>query len=344
MNKSAWISTFALISASAFYFLWILVIQSPGFSQLESLCPVPYFPVDENSRASTSHRAYTGLSAIDWNLCVVTSVFIESMRPEVFDTTFSLVYGLPPIAAFPLIEYMRGKAPDTVMPAIIPMLIGVLFQRIGAGLVLPLYYIYLISSDRAHAKSQEQIASRPAAAIFFALIFVYYIPSHLMLSTADPTWTAAWQPFPLYIGLWQLLMHLLLPVFSRPSGATIVRGIYTMCFLISAFTHLYRLYQIRKNIIGGLTDLFLPSATAIQSTYPPLVAKNFFQWDNIFICGSAAVFTFRYATTGKQRLGLLLTYFVGSFLFGPGASVALVLYWREMKLAHARNGLASKRK
>lgn len=343
MSKSTWSLAFLLLSASGFYFLWVLILSSPGISQLEKLCPVPYYPADDVRRGSSSHQVYTGISALDLNLCALASFFIEAMKPEVFETTFSLLYGLPPIAIFPLVESMRGRAASTIMPAIGPMIVGLAFQRIGGGVILPLYWMYMVQSDTATMRTQKQIDPRHATAILFSLAIAYHIPTYFMLKTQSPLWAAFWQPFPLYVAIGQLVGHLVLPRCSYPSGSSIIRGVYLISFVISAGTHIFLLYNNRNDVVGGLIRIFLPSPTPIVNDDLPLIAKNFLQWDNVFICGPAALLTFRFAETTKQKLVLILTYTAGSILMGSGSAIALVMIWRETKLMELWKDRTTKR-
>jgi len=343
MSKLTWSLTFLLLSASGFYFLWVLILSSPGMSQLEKLCPVPYYPADASRGGSSSHQLYTGSSTLDLNLCALASFFIEAMKPEVYETTFSLLYGLPPVAIFPLVESMRGRAAGSIMPAIGPMIVGLAFQRVGGGVILPLYWMYMIQSDTATMRTRKQIDPRHATAILLSLAVTYHIPTYLMLKTQNPFWTAFWQPFPLYGAIGQLVGHLVLPRFSYPSGSSIVRGIYLISFAISAGAHIFLLYNNRDDVVGGVLKIFLPSPMPIMSDNLPLIAKNFLQWDNVFICGPAALLTFRFAETSKQMLGLILTYTAGSILLGPGSAIALVMIWRETKLMELQKVRTPKR-
>jgi len=303
---------------------------------------MPYYPAD--GRASSAHQVYTGNAFLDLNLCALTSFFIEAMKPEIYPTTFSVVYGLSPIAIFPLVESMRRKPAGTIMPSIGPLLVGLAMQRVGGGVALPLYWIYMIQSDRTSMKTQQRISSPAAAAILLSLVVTFYIPTYFMLTTQNPFWVAFWQPFPLYAAIGQLAGHLALPRFSYPSGSAIVIGSYLLSFSVSAGAHLFLLYNIRDDITGGLSRIFIPSPTAIMSDSAPLVAKNFLQWDNVFICGPAALLTLRFAETAQQTLGIILTYIIGSILLGPGSAVALVMIWRETKLMQVQKLNTSKRK
>lgn len=312
-------------------------------AQLGQYCPMAsYYSVNDSTRIHPAHQVYTGVLGVDYTLCALTSFFIESMKPEVLDTTLYVILEMPSVVMFTFVENMRGRSDDSLLPSIAPMLVGLAYQRLGGGLILPMYWIYLVLSNVGGMKSQKRMANRPAASMLIALIVGFYLPTYLMFATADPFWTAFWQPFPLLLFLSQFATLLTLPKLPSVSGPKIIQALYGLTFVVSATTHIYLLGRAQGDLVKQFADIFIPIPKVIETTVP-LTAKNFLQWDGLFIFGSLAVFSLRFARNIQQLIGLVLMHTIGSVLLGPGSAIALVMIWREAKLAHGWEEKASKR-
>jgi hypothetical protein len=254
------------------------------------------------------------------------------MEPKVYPTTLSILSGLPSAAIFPVVESARLKASGSIIPAIGPMIVGIIYQRFGGGTILPLYWIFILYSGRLGNKSNKQIAPRQALSVFAGLLLGYYVPTYMMLTTKQVFWTALFQPFPALIAIAQFLALLVIPNVTSPSGGRLVQMLYGLILTVSAASHWSIISQARADPGFNLKDIFVPSITPIMENSMALVSQNFLQWDNAFIFTSAATLSLAFADSLTELLALIIANIVLSIGLGGGSAFAAVMIWREERI------------
>jgi len=334
INKFCLAVFFALMSGGAAYCLLGLLFKSPAAAPLATWCPESYYPIYETKRGSEAHRVYSGIGAIDQFLCTVVVFFTTGMEPNVFPTTLAILTAFPSVIAFITVESARRKAPGSIIPSIGPVVIGVLYQRLGAGIVLPLYWIFILFSGRLENKTLKQVAPRQALAVFAAMLVGYYPLTYLMLSTKQVFWTGVWQPFPLLIALVQTIALLVVPNIKSLSGARIVQTMYAVVFVISAASHLSVISQTLNDPSLSLKDIFVPSITPITGNSMALVSQNFLRWDYFYLFAPAAILSLAFASSFAELLGLVVSHLALTAGFGAGSAFAAVMIYREGKMLH----------
>lgn len=341
-NKLIYAPILAAMSFGGMYFILGNMFKAPAVANMLNACPLPYFPIYETKRASQLHRRYTGIEVIDQLLCTLVGFFFASFGEDEYPTTLALLTSFAPVVIFPFVESGRKREVGSKVPAIVPMIVGLIFQRFGGGVVLPLYWVFILLTGAMDNKKNKQITPRAALAAVAGLTVGYYIPTYLMYSTKGITVTAIWQAFPALVMITQFAVLLFAPEFKAPSGARIVQAIYASTFVFGAYNHLLVLSQIKSTDSLSFTSVFLPSLKPIISETVGPVAKNFLQWDYVFIMGSAATLTLSYAKSVEELVSLFATYAILTPALGAGAAFSAVMIWREERMFIASKQVVKK--
>jgi hypothetical protein len=243
------------------------------------------------------------------------------------------------VGAIATIPYIEAARPNRNILLEFHWIIGIIYQKLTAGVMLPMYWTLFIVTGAAtlhhtpQAGSNSKIDQKRAEAIIFALAVGYVVPSLGMVVSSKPYATALWQPFPLWMYISQLLYLSIRPA-SRTSGASTVNITYIALFVLSALPHLYFVVPIFFSPNGSSTfkSLFIPSISLLNpdSTTIQQGVMDFIKWDYAMIVLGGIVVTVW--VTGRSMKGIVaLTVWwpVSVLLFGAGASIVGVFWWRE---------------
>jgi hypothetical protein len=250
------------------------------------------------------------------------------------------------VGAIATIPYIEAARENRNILLEFHWIIGIIYQKLTAGVILPIYWALFIVTGAAilhhtpQAANNSKIDQKHAESIIFALALGYAVPSVTMLIAFEPNATALWQGFPLLMRVSQLLYHCIRPP-SRASAPSTVNAIYIALFLFSALPHLIftALIFLSPNPSSVLKSLFIPSVALLNpdSTTIDQGVVNFIKWDYVMILFGAFVVTVWVAGRSvKGIVGLTAWWVVSVPLFGAGASVVGVFWWRERLLNEAR--------
>ncbi|KIM87608.1 hypothetical protein PILCRDRAFT_815180 [Piloderma croceum F 1598] len=131
----------------------------------------------------------------------------------------------------------------------------------------------------------------------------------------------------------QLLYLSIRPV-SRTSGASTVNIIYIALFVLSALPHLYFVVPIffSPNGLSAFKSLFIPSVSLLNpdSTTIQQGVMDFIKWDYVMILFGGFVATVWVARRSVNGfVALTVWWSISVLLFGAGASMVGVFWWRE---------------
>jgi len=278
--------------------------------------------------------AYTGIPRLDAQLCFMVAFFQILVEPQNLPFNVELMTCLAAVATIPYFEAARK---NSHMLLEFQWVIGIIYQKFTGGVILPVYWLLFIVTGAAtlhhnmpQASKNTKIDQKHAESIAFALVAGYIAPTVGLLVFADQYVTAFWQGFPLWMYIAHLLYLFIRPA-SRASGATTVALTYVALFLLSAIPHLYLVMPLFFSP-ETFKSLFVPSFTSLDPISSTLQegVLDFIQWDGAMIVLSAFIVTLWLAERSiKGIVGLLAWWVISSVLFGPGASIVGVFWWRE---------------
>jgi hypothetical protein len=280
--------------------------------------------------------AYTGLPQIDGQLCGLVAFFHILMDPHNLPFNVELFTFLAGMITIPYFEAARENR-NILLES--QWVIGIMYQKFTGGVVLPMYWLLFIVTGAATLHHTFQgcnngtIDQRHAESIILALVVGFILPSLAMFITTDQYVTAFWQAFPIWMYIAQLLYLTIRPA-SHTSGVSTVNFTYIALFILSALPHLYLLTPIlfSPNAPAIFKYLFLPSLTVLDpdSTTIDQGVMDVIKWDYmIMLVGAFAVTVWVVGRSVKSIVGLIAWWVVSVLLFGAGASVVGVFWWRE---------------
>ncbi|KZO90408.1 hypothetical protein CALVIDRAFT_542738 [Calocera viscosa TUFC12733] len=329
----------------AFTQLWLPIIAQSSIAHetttLFSFCP---------SGATPKEYKFFPWEGVNHQVCTLTQFFQRALsaphgRPTGLSLASTLLPSLLPI-------YLESSRPHTILPLRSPLPWLFLFQNLGMGLLVPLYYACLLLSPVPRAP----VPRRKVEGVAVGLLLGYVLPTVAMFNSDDHRVFAAWQFFPVYVSLFQGIYSLLRPAKSGPAdGTSLIRTLYIISILTSSLAHLYILYTSPPRPLSlptaltSFTQIWLPQplpSHLLQPQHLQTTLTNFFKWDLVFIAGTtglAGVIALSQAGGRRAREVLLspgrwLAIPVFGGLLGPGAVVGDVWLLREEALAEGREG------
>lgn len=199
-----------------------------------------------------------------------------------------------------------------------------------------------------------------ARSLVLALLLGFLLPTiTVYLPFGDPglmikqALIAFWQLTPLFVNL---MLHFLQPFFSAsstpPASKTAdndtetdaetdtiyVKRLYGICFVTSATAHLGMLSLRLLDPKLSLTRVFLPQTELLPGSAAETL-HFIFQWDYLLIFAASVLWACIAAydlniigRTDVSPVQLGTAVVVGSFIFGPAATVVRTFRWREDKM------------
>lgn len=288
---------------------------------------------------------YTGIGALDQDMCFLVTFIREALDSHRAPFMAEIFASLGPAVILPTIEMRRaGFRTSTVLVSMV--VLGVLYQHLGAGVILPLWWALHLLLSGLHAI--------PLHPHYVESTFIGYLLGYVALSVAMVTYqtvaiTALWQTFPVCIVLIQLLylgFQRSAPEQVPDSPYEVLQLIHVTSFCWSAITHAFTLFQAltSPSPLDSLKHAFHPTYSPDFLGPIPAIAQQFLKWDIIFIIGST-LFAGIWLMQGVRAKLLAAAWFlVGSVFFGAGAGLSGVWMWREKVLEEERRALVGRQK
>ena len=309
------------------------------------------------SAPSATHlRPYTGSAPVDQIACILVEFFTVALSPPIDNYVVNLLGSLA-VVFFTVLLDAGGRFGNGALAIGIPLIAGVAGQLKGAGLALPIYWLFSFFGQTT-GNSLRRPSAIAVEAMLFASIVGIVVPTTLMLFRLTPELIAAWQPFPIYVALAQTLY---LAVFSRtknssgPEGTTrkapnarvylLTQSAFFTLSAVATLHHIPFLFSIvaSPNPLATLKHFLIPSLQP-PSHNPDLHANalRFLQWDGIFIMLStwlAGAWSWAFGDV-KSFIAAVIGSVLGGAILGPGVAVAGVWMWKEWRDENARIKLA----
>jgi hypothetical protein len=303
--------------------------QSGTGLQLADHCNAPI-----GTEGYPSRLAYTGYPNLDYRMCALVTLFHALLDPAYRPLVAELMTALAAVTMIPFVEAVREKRFIFLR---MPAAVGVLFQLFSFAVIMPIYYVAFILSGAAIGSPVKgratKITQGSAEALFFALIAGYIIPTVYMVIFQDTTSTALWQGYPIIMALAQFVYLIIRPS-SRyvESGYATIQAMYGLIFVTSAIFHIYYTWPLFLDIQQFQKILVPQLALGKRPLSLPEGVAAVIQWDAVFGIGSTLLVTFWFARGAKEMVPLFLWHILSSVVFGPGATIAGVLLFREARL------------
>lgn len=293
-----------------------------------------------------------------------------------YPITLDFVWSFGAAIQLPLIEACRPDAKHTFLLTI-PMVWGILYQRVSGGWILPLWLlVWMHSRARISGKPLERVQAESVLAGWW---IGHTLPAMAMLIPGMPPFTSApiWIAFPILMSLGQhayLTLARFVPALAKGRGdsgyiATQLTFLSSLALGAIAHAHIVIIPGLAalavpatmsdsNAIVAKLRELlshlyahFVPPSFAIPSpeaTTAVTGVKHFVQFDvlvvfsAVWIAGVWDLFLRRRERAGKAGevrwlLTAALLLLGGGLLFGPGASTAALFAYREKLLEEERH-------
>lgn len=326
---------FPTLSALAFNFIFGHLFASGLADKLAAQCPPTITSLTE-----TPYRLdYTTIPTLDTQLCPLVAFFHITMAKPLPLSFLAYFIGVGfPFVVLPAVEACRdGRSLLIAYPAIW----GLLTQTMTIGATMPIYWLaFILSRGRGLSKgagspnTKGAITQAHAEAIVFGVLIGAIVPTISMLILNDPTVTAIWQPYPVYVSLAHALHLFFRPPSQHPqSGYPTIRALYLGCFVIASSVHISTIWPI-KNDLAAIKSMFFPSTIALNVSDVSLQTLDFLKWDFVFGSVSTALATLWFAQDLMQLFKMVVWYTVAIPLVGFGAAIMGVALWREQFLVN----------
>jgi hypothetical protein len=285
--------------------------------------------------ADQSQR-YTGYDALDERMCFLVTFMREAFDERSTPFMGELYSALGPAIVLPTIEMRRAGYRTSVTLACM-LLLGVLYQNLGGGVILPLWWALHLSF------SGQTVPLHPH---FAEATFIGHLLGYLVISVATVTYQtdatiAMWQLFPAFV----VLVQLLYLGYQRNKAEDlpdcpyeVIQLIHVTNFCWSAIAHSYTVFQAFTSAapLDFLKHSFYPTFSSVPLAPIPSFAQQFLKWDILFII-SPTLFAGIWLLRGARPKLLAVGWFLaGSFCFGMGAGISGVWMWREKVLEEDR--------
>lgn len=292
---------------------------------------------------------YTGIEPLDEHICRIVSFFQVSMEDATLPFFIEFFASFSILATIPYIEGARHGRGRWLS---LPLVVGILYQTIPVGLVMPLYWLIFILSGAANVHKQLEGTNLDdfpgfehihGESMLVGLSAGYFPFTLLMIIKRKPTLTALWQLFPIYMTLLTRVYRYLFPSTLLGPNTPVIKIIYFFRFLLTAACHLV----LWSKHINHLTikQLVIPSMHPLSASEATLAlgVHNFLKWDAASAFLSSMIATLWFAEDIRQVRHLCIWYILATIILGPGAAIAGIFYLRESILEKKRMELLEKR-
>lgn len=276
---------------------------------------------------------YTGYAGVDTTLTMLVNFFLQSFEAGRFALMPEFMAFIGPAAITPIIEMRRsGYRPTTIFVSM--LVLGYLYQTMGAGVILPLWWaLYLLLSGHETAPIPTDYSE---AALFG--YFLGFVPISLaMAAYQTPGIIAIWQFFPAYIIFFQTLsfgIQRVLPGGIFRSSYKSFQIIHSFNLMWSTVGHAYTLLRAFRSAspLDSMKDSYLPGYSLASDAFT-ILCQDFLKWDHIYI-GATTLFAGLWLTRGVQsRLYAFAIFVASSLVLGAGAGLSIVWILKEKQLA-----------
>lgn len=378
MRTLAVVQIFGALLGASYYFLHVQQESVDLKTVFDHHCPAPVLgnPAVPGAGIGAYHP-YTGNHELDRIACVLTNFFSIVLTPPLRVATVPLILALP-VPWFAVLLDAAALFPNSHTLAIgVPAILGVLMQLKGAGLALPLYWLFSLLS-RVRSRAEGRPASRPdnssITAAMLGITIGVVIPSIAMIFHTTFGVIMLWQFFPFYCAIIQAVsLSFTSSSTSRAQQSAkrnlpdqkaywTIQTVYLAMAAVAAFGHIPFVRAILSSSypLARFKEAMAPYPYVFEySTLEALLSfaarnefQRFLQWDGIFIGLSAwlaGAWSWAFADVFTFIWAVMCSVFCGAVL-GPGALLAypyMVQSWEDeqgrMEFAHSAGGSEAKK-
>lgn len=334
-----------------------------GVAQVSLVLHPDIFQPGNTFLGSPLKQSYTGIPAIDSFLSALVYCFSEPVAgaslSQYLQCVYFLINLLPAVFIMTVESYRNG---NWLSPVSLPVVFGIVYQTMGAGKILPLYFLVSLytSSNKVYTRTTGRpIPVAVAKALVPALCLGAVLPTVAMfMPHADPlahqNAIAFWQPLPVYVAFLTWSFSRLISMvrksdkaetspfdwelFEQKDLAPLYAG-YTFVFAVTAVSHAYALLYSSSNSLNLWETFFsLPAMRDVGLTGDIF---GFFKYDMVLAMAAILVWSL-YSVFELRRLGYVTTVqavraglavLAGQVVVGPGATYAGLWAWRENAIA-----------
>ncbi|KAI9785109.1 MAG: hypothetical protein M1816_000520 [Peltula sp. TS41687] len=334
---------FVMLSIFGFYLLWILMWQNGTLDAIDLAIRQRRF-----ADGTPLKTVYTGIGPVDEALSMVVAFTYYPSNGH--DISARLLYvdiasTLQTAALWCLVDSLRRGRRSLLLA--IPWIWGLLWNAIGAGVILPLYiFVHVRSIPR-----KDEIPLEHAKVLIPTILLSSYLPAILTTlpsptsrsPSGHQTIIALFQTTPVWVAVLQHMLcaslTMISPARAGRANADIgyVRGAYGFGAVLSALGHLYVLRGILLSD-STIRQVYLPSTSQPgMSSGEKILAQGatiFLQYDWMIINVSALLWSYLLVRKQVKRIKVstCVAAVVVNAAVGPGALVSGVLGWREGKI------------
>ncbi|KAH7103468.1 hypothetical protein BKA62DRAFT_696997 [Auriculariales sp. MPI-PUGE-AT-0066] len=295
--------------------------------------------------------SYSAWPKINGLLCVLNTFFATILAQPVGKAVaehFLLGVG-PLLVLVPTLESSRWYGFPYALLLSVPNVSSLLSQVLGAGFVLPVYFLVFVLAVQPTSKTRP-VQPMDAERALVQLVLGYLIPSRNILVGQSPRALAIFQIFPVVcIGVgatYNLVRKTFPPQAGEASARASFRNVsiaYAICAATSAWAHFRVLLPHLRAGSVALSTLLVPQHSrpfrGPTDVAPTLAAAviDFLKWDYLLCVGSlafASLFVMEEFIDVVALLGLTAA-------AGPGAGLAAVYYLREKRIVDAQTKAVS---
>lgn len=346
---------FGGLATGAYYYLHVQQATVDVSKAFSLLCPAPETGLGAGAGPG-AYRAYTGLHELDFIPCLLVNVFDALLTAPFREANIPLLMALPVVWYGVLLDAATLFPNSLALSIGIPAVLGAFVQLKGAGLGLPIYWLFSHFA-RAQSRAESQVPLQPGSAHVMAAtvaVALGAVPTTIAMCVwSTYTNIAVWQPFPLYCALIQIIYFFAFASKKgTPSTAPNCHNFHITQYSYVIFSALVTVSHIPflRTVLSSPKPLdVLHEATFPYPdvyTYPTLdhllqfaaanEIRRFIQWDVLFIGVSsflAGAWPWAFANPLTTVL-TVLAWVISGPLLGPGfqASGAFMMQlWRDEK-------------
>ncbi|KAH8704703.1 hypothetical protein BGW36DRAFT_285720 [Talaromyces proteolyticus] len=338
-------SVFPILSVIGFYLLWVVMAQNGTIDALDLVSKIGEYPNGRPLKTS-----YVGIPVVDSSISTLVA-FTDSLtgggdvacRLVMID----VVSTLQTAGLWVIVESVRNGAGP--LRIVLSSLWPLLWNGIGAGFILPIYYYVNLIGKNSHKKQVPRL--KHAKAFLFTSIVALFLPAIFVLPPIEvprsaednQTIAALFQITPLIAAVLQTVIPLFMaskPGAGRDEEKILLRRAYLFSAVFSATGHIYSLLTSIFSNDPAVTwyKVYFPSPSDVVPDSEWTIREGsllFIKYDFIIINISSAIWLY---LSLKPYLNMKTAFEKGSTMFliilstlavGPGACVSWGLRLRE---------------
>ncbi|KAF7541677.1 hypothetical protein G7054_g424 [Neopestalotiopsis clavispora] len=356
VTKFYFMGLYLLVAAVVYYGMWVWSANWGLQEHLEPVLTTGNFTYDTSFSLK---RRYTGWKAIDDYLAFLAAIFVPGLKNWAPHFGMLQMYFLgmliQPFTVWTVEAYRRRNRRT---PLWFPTIWFTLVQSAGIGIYMPIYYAiytYISEGETYWWPLNREVPVQYASSMIWATSIGYVLPTILMfLPWANPNTVqnleSLWQISPMlvplicwFLGYFYVKRHNLKRV-SRTAKEVFpdmphLKRLYLFTAALGLVFHFYALGSILISNELSLKSVFWPNFSRSSKTFGEGLRSLFmadFWGFYVATYGWLCMAVWDLKRMGRVQVNVRKASAIialGHIIIGPGATISLVWYWREIILA-----------